>query len=70
VIYFVGFKVAEIRDGVIVVSRAKGTVNVISLKKLDPDLDKHTKVQDVQSHAVLCKDIAVGCSRGIFYGQW
>jgi hypothetical protein len=70
VIYFVGFKVTEIRDGAILVSRTKGTVNVISLKKLDPDLDKHTKVRDAQTQAVLCQDIAVGCSRGIFYGQW
>ena len=70
VVYFVGFKVRGIRDGAIFVSREKGTVNVISLKKLDPGLDKHTKVQDFESRSVLCEDIGNGCSKGIFYGQY
>ena len=60
----------EIRDGAIFVSREKGTVNVISLKKLDPGLDKHTKVQDFASRSVLCEDIGNGCSKEIFYGQY
>ncbi len=68
--YFVGFKVRGIRDGAIFVSREKGTVNVISLKKLDPGLDKHTKVQDFESYSVLCNDIGNGCSKGIFYGRY
>jgi hypothetical protein len=70
VAYFVGFKVKEIGNGTILVTREKGTVNVISLKTLDPNLDKHTKVQDSQSHAVLCDDIAKGCIKTIFYGQY
>jgi hypothetical protein len=70
VAYFVGFKVKELGNGTILVTPAKGTVNVVSLKALDPDLDKHTKVQDAQSHAVLCNDIATGCVKTIFYGQY
>ena len=70
VAYFVGFKVKEIREGTILVAHEKGTVNVISLKKIDPDLDKHTKVIDAQSHAALCDDIAKGCIKTIFYGQY
>jgi hypothetical protein len=68
--YFVGFKVREIRDGAIFVSREKGTVNVISLKKLDPELEKHTQVRVFRSDAVLCKDIGAGCIDSIFYGRW
>jgi hypothetical protein len=70
VAYFVGFKVTAIGDGAILVSREKATVNVISLKKLDPDLDKHTSVKDFTSHAVLCRDIAKGCVKTIFYGRY
>jgi len=70
VAYFVGFKVKEIRGGSIYVARDKGTVNVISLKKIDPDLDKPTKVIDAQSHAALCDDIAKGCIKTIFYGRY
>jgi hypothetical protein len=70
VAYFVGFKVSAISDGAILVSREKGTVNVISLKKLDPNLDKHASVKDFASHAVLCRDIAKGCIKTIFYGRY
>lgn len=70
VVYFVGFKVREVGDGTIIVSREKSVVNVISLKKLDPGLDKPTKVQDFESHALLCADINKGCSKGIFYGRY
>jgi hypothetical protein len=70
VAYFVGFKVKEIGNGTILVTPEKGTVNVVSLKTLDPNLDKHTKVQDSQSHAVLCDDIAQGCIKTIFFGQY
>src|SRR5580700_5688545 len=70
VAYFVGFKVSGISDGAILVSHEKGTVNVISLKKIDPDLDKPTSVKDFASHAVLCADIATGCIKTIFYGRY
>jgi hypothetical protein len=70
VAYFVGFKVTAISGGAILVTREKGTVNVISLKKIDPDLDKHTGVKDFKSHAVLCQDIAEGCIKTIFYGRY
>ena len=70
VAYFVGFKVSAISDGTILVSREKGTVNVISLKKLDPGLDKHTNVKDFATHQVLCRDIATGCIKTIFYGRY
>jgi len=68
--YFVGFKVMEISAGAIFVSREKGTVNVISLKKIDPELDKQTSVKDFPSRATLCEDIAKGCTKGIFYGRY
>src|ERR1700689_5324863 len=70
VAYFVGFKVTAISGGAILVTREKGTVNVVSLKKIDPGLDKPTSVKDFASHAVLCADIATGCIKTIFYGQY
>jgi hypothetical protein len=70
VAYFVGFRVREIRDGAIYVSRQKDTVNIISLKTLDPDLDRHTRVRDFRTRAVLCDDIAKGCIKEIFYGSY
>lgn len=69
-IYFVGFKFRGINKGSILVSRKKGAVNVVSLKTIDPDLDKHTRVIDSQSGAALCDDIAAGCIKQIFYGRW
>jgi hypothetical protein len=42
------------------VSREKDFVNVISLKALDPGLDKHIKVQLFEGTKVLCADIATG----------
>jgi hypothetical protein len=68
--YFVGFKVREIRDGAILVSREKGTMDVISLRKLDPELSTHMQVKVFHSDAVLCKDIGAGCIDSIFYGRW
>ncbi len=68
--YFVGFKVREIHDGAIFVSREKSAVNVISLKDLDPDLDKHTSVKVFRSDSVLCQDIGAACIGTIFYGRW
>jgi hypothetical protein len=70
VAYFVGFKVREIRDGAIYVSRAKGTVNIISLKPFDPNLDKHTGVKNFKDNSVLCEDIGTGCIKTIFYGSY
>jgi hypothetical protein len=70
VAYFVGFKVREMNKGSIAVSRQKGAVNVVSLKRIDPDLDKHTRVTDGRTGAVLCEDIAAGCIKRIFYGRW
>ena len=70
VAYFVGFRVRDIRGGAIYVWRRKGTVNVISLKSLDPNLDKHTSVKDFQDRSVLCRDIGTGCIKQIFYGRY
>jgi hypothetical protein len=70
VAYFVGFKVRQITGQTILVSREKDTVNIISLKTIDPDLDKPTIVKDADNHAVLCADIATGCIKTIFYGRY
>jgi|SRR5579859_1544360 len=70
VVYFVGFKVKAINKTGIAVARAKGAVNVVSLKSIDPDLDKHTRVTGGRNGAVLCEDIATGCVKQIFYGRW
>jgi len=70
VAYFVGFKVRAIAGRTILVSREKDTVNIISLKTIDPGLDKPTSVKDADNHAVLCADIAKGCVKTIFYGRY
>jgi hypothetical protein len=70
VAYFIGFKVETIGGSTISVSRSKGLVNVISLKKIDPELKTPTRVEDSVSHAILCKDIATGCVPQIFYGSY
>jgi hypothetical protein len=70
VAYFVGFKVRAITGRMILVSREKDTVNIISLKKIDPQLDTPTSVKDADSHATLCADIAKGCIKTIFYGRY
>ena len=67
IVYFVGFRVRKIADGVIFVSREMTTVNVISLKTIDPDLDKHVKVRAIEGDKVLCEDIGKGCVREVFY---
>jgi hypothetical protein len=69
IVYFIGFRVRKIEDGTIFVSREKDIVNVISLKALDPGLDKHIKVQLFESTKVLCPDIATGCDERIFYSR-
>jgi hypothetical protein len=70
VAYFVGFKVRQITGQSILVSREKDTVNIISLKTIDPDLDKPTSVRDADNQATLCNDIATGCIKTIFYGRY
>jgi hypothetical protein len=70
VAYFVGFKLRQSTGQTILVSREKDTVNIISLKTIDPGLDKPTSVKDADSHAVLCADIATGCIKTIFYGRY
>jgi hypothetical protein len=70
VAYFFSFKVRQTTGQTILVSREKGTVNIISLKTIDPDLDKPTSVKDADNHAVLCADIATGCVKTIFYGRY
>jgi hypothetical protein len=68
--YFVGFRVRDIGDdGSILVTREKDIVNVISLKALDPKLDKHTKVRIFKGDKVLCQDLGKGCEPGIFYDR-
>jgi hypothetical protein len=68
--YFIGFKVGEIRGGAILVLRDEGVVNVISLKGIDPELSKNTKVEDFQSGVLLCDNIGGGCIAKIFYGRY
>jgi hypothetical protein len=69
IVYFIGFRVRKIEDGTIFVSREKDIVNVISLKTLDPSLDKHIKVQLFEGTKVLCPDIATECDQHIFYDR-
>jgi hypothetical protein len=66
-VYLIGFRVRKIENGTIFVSREKDIINVISLKALDPGLDKHIKVQLFEGTKVLCPDIATECDQGIFY---
>ena len=67
IVYFVGFRVREISGTTISVSREEGTVNVLQLKTIDEDLEKHVKVKLFESEKVLCDDLVKGCDRGIFY---
>ncbi len=69
VVYFVGFRVREVKDNTIFVTREKDIVNVISLKALDPKLDKHIKVQVFEGDKVLCRDLGAECEPGIFYSR-
>lgn len=59
-----------LQDGTIFVTSKKGTANVTSLKKTEPDLDKHTKVVDAWNRTVLCDDIADGSFKTIFRGRF
>jgi hypothetical protein len=67
--YFVGFRVREIADNTITVSREKDIVNVISLRALDPELNKHLQVKMQDSNELLCRDLAEGCIDRIYYGR-
>ena len=67
IVYFVGFRVRKIEDNTIYVSREKDIVNVISLKALDPELDKHFKVKLAESNKLLCDDIGERCNDDIFH---
>jgi hypothetical protein len=69
IVYFIGFRVRQIADGAIRVSREKDVVNVISLKALDAKLDERNKVTMFQGDKVLCQDIGKGCGPGIFYSR-
>lgn len=67
IIYFVGFRVRQIKDNTIFVAREKDVVNVISLKTLDAKLEKHIKVQIFERDKVLCRDVGAECDAAIFY---
>ena len=67
IVYFVGFRVRAIENGTIEVSREKDIVNVISLKELDPKLEKRLRVKIYQGERVLCPDLGTGCEDRIFY---
>ncbi len=67
IVYFIGFRVREIHEGTIFVSREKDTVNVISLKAIDANLEKHLKVQIFEGKKVLCRDLGAACAPSIFY---
>src|SRR5580658_1790271 len=60
VAYFVGFKVRQITGQTILVSRENYTVNIISLKTIDPGLDKPNSVKDTARAGVMCADIGTG----------
>lgn len=60
-------RVRRSADGTIVVSREKTTVNVISLKAIDAELNNQTKVRVFDGDKMLCDDIGKGCIAGIFY---
>ena len=67
IVYFVGYRVRAIEGGTIEVSREKDIVNVISLKDLDPKLEKRLRVKIYQGTQVLCPDLGTGCEERIFY---
>lgn len=67
IVYFVGFRVRQIDNNTISVTREKDIVNVISLKILDQTLTKHLSVKLFDHEVILCADIATTCGKGIFY---
>src|SRR5436309_161574 len=70
IVYFVGFRVREIIDSQIQVSREKDIVNVISVKKLDPDFTQGTSVKLFDKEQVLCRDIGSGCIDSVLYDRY
>lgn len=69
IVYFVGFRVRGFSDGAILVAREPGTVNILPLREIDPELKKRTKVTMQDSGKVLCDDIAASCINGIFHDR-
>jgi hypothetical protein len=69
IVYFVGFRVMAIEDGIITVAREKDVVNVISLHALDPELKKHLQVKTKDGNELLCRDLGEGCIDRIFYDR-
>jgi hypothetical protein len=69
IVYFVGFRVMAIEDGVITVAREKDVVNVIALHGLDPELNKHLQVRMKEKNEVLCRDLGEGCIDRIYYDR-
>jgi hypothetical protein len=69
IVYFVGFRVREIDNGTITVSREKDIVNVISLHALDPELNRHLQVKLKDGDEVLCRDLGEGCIDRIYYDR-
>jgi hypothetical protein len=70
IVYFVGFRVREIRDGSIQVSREKDVVNIISLKRLNPRLDTRTTIELFQDGRILCSDIRTTCIDAVLYDRY
>ena len=69
IVYFVGFRVMAIEDGIITVAREKDVVNVIALHALDPELNKHLQVKTKDKNEVLCRDLGEGCIDRIYYDR-
>jgi hypothetical protein len=69
IVYFVGFRVMAIEDGIITVAREKDVVNVISLHALDPELKKHLQVKTKDRNELLCRDLGEGCIDRIYYDR-
>lgn len=70
IVYFVGYRVRQIEDGAIFVSREKDVVNVISLKALDDKLSKGFSVKIFNGDKILCTDIGKSCNDSIFYDRY
>ena len=68
IVYFIGFRVRDFADGAID-PREPGTVNIVPLRDIDPELKKGTKVKLQDSGKVLCADIATSCIDEIFYDR-
>ncbi|MEI9924366.1 MAG: hypothetical protein WDN50_13290 [Bradyrhizobium sp.] len=67
VAYFIGFRVQEAADNTISLARAKGIVNVLSLKGIGAGPNKRVKVKLADGDKVLCEDIAKACVAEVYY---